>query len=352
MRKGRKRVGEIGEFPLIDRIGKILPGGGARDLVIGIGDDTAVIRMDKRRALLVTCDIQVEGRHFRFDRITPYQLGRRAVAVNVSDIASMGGKPTFALVSLGLPGAFPVASYDRLFEGMRDELRRYGARIVGGNLARTEDALIVDVTLMGENDLSRVTTRGGARVGDRVFVTGRLGASGAGFQAVQAFGKNVPARYRHLVACHLLPTPRVTLGRRISRSGVATAMIDLSDGLAGDLFHVCTRSGVGAEIYPDRLPLPERIGEIAERSGRSVIDLALHGGEDYELLFTAPPCVPVRTVLALSRDPEVPITEIGKIVTRRKGYCLVDPGGSRTPLTPSGWDHFREARTAREGTRK
>ncbi|MGB7970360.1 MAG: thiamine-phosphate kinase [Candidatus Deferrimicrobiaceae bacterium] len=352
MRKRRKSVGEIGEFSLIDRIGKILPATRAKDLLIGIGDDTAVIRMDKRRALLVTCDIQVEGRHFRFDRITPYQLGRRAMAVNVSDIASMGGKPTFALVSLGLPGAFPVASYDRLFEGMRDELRRYGARIVGGNLARTEDVLVVDITLMGENDLSRVMTRGGARVGDRVFVTGRLGASGAGFQALKAFGKKVPARYRHLVACHLVPTPRVTLGRRISRAGVATAMIDLSDGLAGDLFHICTRSRVGAEIYPDRLPLPERIGEIAARSGKSVIDLALHSGEDYELLFTAPPGVPARKIRSLSRDSGIPITEIGKIVGRKEGYCLVDSQGIRTPLTPAGWDHFRTPGRSRKETKR
>jgi thiamine-monophosphate kinase len=352
VRKRRKSVGEIGEFSLIDRIGKILPATRAKDLLIGIGDDTAVIRMDKRRALLVTCDIQVEGRHFRFDRITPYQLGRRAMAVNVSDIASMGGKPTFALVSLGLPGDFPVASYDRLFEGMRDELRRHGARIVGGNLARTEDVLVVDITLMGENDLSRVMTRGGARVGDRVFVTGRLGASGAGFQALKAFGGKVPARYRHLVACHLVPTPRVTLGRRISRTGVATAMIDLSDGLAGDLFHICTRSRVGAEIYPDRLPLPERIGEIAARSGKSAIDLALHSGEDYELLFTAPPGVPARTIRSLSRDSGIPITEIGKIVRRKDGYCLVDSQGIRTPLTPAGWDHFRTPGRSRKETKR
>ncbi|MGA6994049.1 MAG: thiamine-phosphate kinase [Candidatus Deferrimicrobiaceae bacterium] len=352
MKRGRKSVGEIGEFSLIDRIGKILPAAGSKDLVIGIGDDTAVIRMDKRRALLVTCDIQVEGRHFRFDRITPYQLGRRAMAVNVSDIASMGGKPTFALVSLGLPGAFPVASYDRLFEGMRDELQRHGARIVGGNLARTEDVLIVDVTLMGENDLSRVMTRGGARVGDRVFVTGRLGASGAGFQALKAFGKKVPARYRHLVACHLIPSPRVTLGRRIARSGLATAMIDLSDGLAGDLFHICTRSKVGAEIYPDRLPLPERIGEIAARSGKSVIDLALYSGEDYELLFTAPPRIPARKIRSLSRDPGIPITEIGKIVGRKDGYCLVDSQGTRIPLTPAGWDHFRTPGALRKDAKR
>jgi len=130
-------VGETGEFTLIDRIKKILPAAGNKDLPVDIGDDAAVIRMDKRRALLLTCDIQVEGRHFRFEHITPYQLGRRAMAVNLSDIAAMGGTPTYALVSLGLPATFPVGSYDRLFEGMRDELQPHRARIVGGNLART-----------------------------------------------------------------------------------------------------------------------------------------------------------------------------------------------------------------------
>ena len=264
MGKLRKNVGEIGEFPLIDRIRKILPVSRNKDLLVDIGDDTAVIRMDERRALLVTCDIQVEGRHFRLDRTTPYQVGRRAMAVNLSDIASMGGKPTYALVSLGLPADFPVESYDRLFEGMRDELLPHRACIIGGNLARTEECLIVDVTLLGEADPSRVLTRGGARAGDRIFVTGHLGASGAGFQALKAFGKKVPGRYREMVSRHVLPVPRVDLGRRISRSGVASAMIDLSDGVAGDLHHVCTRSGVGAEIHEDQLPLPERIGEIAE----------------------------------------------------------------------------------------
>ena len=266
MTRRRKRVGEVGEFPLIDRIRKILPAAGHKDLLVDIGDDTAVIRIDRRRALLVTCDIQVEGRHFRFEHITPYQLGRRSMAVNLSDIGAMGGKPTYALVSLGLPADFPVKSYDRLFEGMRDELQPHGARIVGGNLAQTRDFLVVDVTLLGEADLSRVLTRGGACVGDRIFVTGKVGASGAGFQVLAARGKRYPPRYRDLVMRHLLPTPRVDLGRRIAQAGIATAMIDLSDGVAGDLHHVCTRSGVGARLHEDRLPIPERIGEIAATS--------------------------------------------------------------------------------------
>lgn len=352
MKRGRKCVGEIGEFPLIERIRKILPAAGDKDLLVDIGDDTAVIKLDDRRAMLLTCDIQVEGSHFRFEHITPYQLGRRSMAVNLSDIGAMGGKPTWALVSLGLPAGFPVKGYDRLFEGMRDELQPHGARIVGGNLARTRDFLVVDITLLGEADLSGVLTRGGARAGDRIFVTGTLGASGAGFQVLSAFGKRFPARYKELVKRHLLPTPRVDLGRRIAHAGIATAMIDLSDGVASDLFHVCTRSGVGAEIDEDRLPLPRHIGEIAERSGRSVVDLALHSGEDYELLFTARPGTSPKTIRSIAGDSGIPITEIGRIVKKDQGYSLIDSRGDKTPLTPSGWDHFRTPREAREGTRK
>ncbi len=159
-------MGEIGEFPLIDRIRTILPASRNKDLLVDIGDDTAVIRIDDRRAMLLTCDIQVEGRHFRFEHITPYQLGRRSMAVNLSDIGAMGGKPTYALVSLGLPADFPVKSYDRLFEGMRDELQPHGARIVGGNLAQTRDFLVVDVTLLG-----RPTFPGSSPVGGHASAT-------------------------------------------------------------------------------------------------------------------------------------------------------------------------------------
>ncbi len=341
MGKLPKNVGEIGEFLLIDRIRNILPVCRNKDLLVDIGDDTAVVRLDERRALLVTCDIQVEGRHFRLDRTTPYRVGRRAMAVNLSDIASMGGKPTYALVSLGLPADFSVESYDRLFEGMRDELLPHRASIIGGNLARTKDCLIVDVTLLGETDPSRLLTRGGARVGDRIFVTGHLGASGAGFQALKAFGKRVPVKYREMVNRHVLPIPRVELGRRISRSGVASAMIDLSDGVAGDLHHVCVRSGVGAEIREDLLPLPERIGEIARKSGKPVLELALHSGEDYELLFTVPPGASARKIRSLPGSSGVPVTEIGRIVPLEEGYLLVDSRGKKRPLTPAGWDHFR-----------
>ncbi|MEW6721125.1 MAG: thiamine-phosphate kinase [Thermodesulfobacteriota bacterium] len=342
MKGVRRTVGETGEFNLIDRIRKILPVSRNRELRVDIGDDTAVVALDRRRALLLTCDIQVEGRHFLFDRTTPYRVGRKSMAVNLSDIASMGGKPTYALVSLGLPADLPVESFERLFEGMRDEMRAYGAYVIGGNLARTREELVVDVTLLGEAELSKVLTRDGARPGDRIFVTGTLGASAAGMEALRIYGKKVPGKYRELADRHVLPVPRVGMGQKIARSGVASAMIDLSDGVAGDLYHICERSGVGAEIREELLPLPERIAEIAEKSGRSVLDLALHNGEDYELLFTVPPGAPERKIRALPGNTGIPVTEIGRIVDRREGYCRVDAAGRKTALKPSGWDHFRE----------
>ena len=337
-----KTVGEIGEFNLIDRIRKILPVSGNKDLIVDIGDDTAAIRIDRNRALLLTCDIQVEGRHFLIDRTTPYRVGRRSMAVNLSDIASMGGKPTYALVSLGLPADLPLESFQRLFEGMRDEMSAFGAYVIGGNLARTKEELVVDVTLVGEVEASRLLTRSRAKPGDRIFVTGTLGASGAGMEVLKMYGKKAPRKYAELVKRHEMPVPRVEMGQRIGRSGVASAMIDLSDGTAGDLYHVCEKSNVGAHIHEACLPLPEHIGEIAQKSGRSVREIALHNGEDYELLFTVPPDVPERKIRALPGNTGVPVTEIGTIVEKRAGYRLVDARGKKIPLNPAGWDHFRK----------
>jgi thiamine-monophosphate kinase len=161
-------------------------------------------------------------------------------------------------------------------------------------------------------------------------------------EALKAFGRKVPRKYAELVKRHVQPVPRVEMGQRIAGSRIASGMIDLSDGVAGDLYHICEKSGVGAEIHAACLPLPGRIGEIAEISGRTVLDLALHNGEDYELLFTVPPDVPERKIRALPGKTAIPVTEIGKIVGKRAGYCLVDARGRKTPLKPAGWDHFRK----------
>ncbi len=335
-----KTVSDIGEFGLIDRIQKILPRSTDENVLVGIGDDTAVIRLDDHRCLLITCDIQVEDQHFRLKNITPYQLGRRAMAVNLSDIAAMGGSPTYALVSLGIPKSFSLTRFDELFSGMRDQLAEFSAFIIGGNLSNTADKLIIDITLMGEVALTQFLTRSGAHIGDRIFVTGILGLSAAGFHVLGKYGAKIPDEYASFVNAHLQPVPRVQFGQRIAASGIATSMLDISDGIAGDLHHICSMSHVGAEIHQALLPLPADIGAIESIASRSYLDLALHGGEDYELLFTVNPNVPLSEIQSIAEAAGVPVTEIGKIVAAEAGYHLIDDRGNQIPILPKGWDHF------------
>jgi thiamine-monophosphate kinase len=333
-------VADIGEFGLIDRIQKILPEIDRKDLILGIGDDTAVIQINEHRSLLITCDIQVEDQHFRLKNISPYQLGRRAMAVNLSDIAAMGGQPTYALVSLGFPGSFPLSDFDELFRGMKDELALFSAHIIGGNLSNISKELIIDITLLGEVSPDHILTRSGARPGDRIFVTGNLGESGAGFYILDKYGKNYHREFHNLVQKHLQPVPQIEIGQRISRSGFATAMIDVSDGIASDLNHICTRSGVGAEIYQERIPLPDGIDKVTYFSGKSALYLALQCGEDYELLFTMKPDTPDAIIHLISSETGIAITEIGKILTIESGYKLIDLQNRRVLIQPKGWNHF------------
>ncbi|MCU0645401.1 MAG: thiamine-phosphate kinase [bacterium] len=333
-------VADIGEFGLIDRIQKILPKADHKDLIIGIGDDTAVIRIDEHRAMVVTCDIQVENQHFRLKNISPFQLGRRAMTVNLSDVAAMGAQPTFALVSLGFPKSFPLSDFDDLFRGMKDQLAEFSANIIGGNLSNTEKDLIIDITLMGEVAVDRILTRSGARPGDRIFVTGNLGESCAGFYVLEKYGAKYPDEFATLVQKHLQPIPRIEAGKRIVHSEFATAMIDISDGIASDLNHICVMSKVGAEIYQKKLPVPEGIYNVASVSGKSVLDLALHSGEDYELLFTLRPETPDAIIQSIAKQTGIAITEIGKILPKESGYHLIDLNERRVPIQPKGWDHF------------
>jgi thiamine-monophosphate kinase len=335
-----KTVSNFGEFTLIERIKQILPQTTNSDVLVGIGDDTAVIRIAEDRALIVTCDIQVEDQHFRLKNISGYQLGRRAIAVNLSDIASMGGTPQFALVSLGLPPELKVDYFDQLFEGIRDELSRFSAHLIGGNLTKTNHKLIVDITLLGEVHPQKILTRSGAKPGDKIFVTGKLGESGAGFQVLEHFGKEYPVSYDPMVNAHLQPIPRVEAGKLIADYQIATAMIDISDGLASDLNHICLMSNVGAEIYQDQLPLSDQLFEISQISNKSPLEFALHSGEDYELLFTIRPEVNLEKLKEIGQKLSLPITEIGRIINKNEGFLLINTNNKRLTLKPKGWDHF------------
>ncbi|MCI0515697.1 thiamine-phosphate kinase [candidate division KSB1 bacterium] len=334
-------VASLGEFGLIARIQKLLPPIMHPDVILGIGDDAAVLRIDDQRVWLITCDIQIEDQHFRRAHLTPYQLGRRAMAVNLSDIAAMGGRPLFALVSLAFPKNLPLVDFEGLYQGMRDQLGEFNVAVIGGNLSHSDARLIIDITLIGEARTGEFLTRGSARAGDRIFVTGELGASGAGLLLLEKYGLNAPEALKSLVEKHLQPQPRLVAGQLIAQSGWATAMIDLSDGVASDLSHICEQSRVGAELVASQFPLPPPMETVSQLIGQSGVDLALHAGEDYELLFTMKPATPAAWFTEFTRQTRLICTEIGRILPRPTDFQMILPSQQVTRLQPTGWDHFK-----------
>jgi thiamine-monophosphate kinase len=291
-------------------------------VLVGPGDDAAAVR-PTRRPLLLTTDSLIESVHFRHGWTSPADLGRRAFAVNASDIAAMGGAPRYALVALEIPGRAPVAEIDALVAGFSTAARRSGARLIGGNLARGPH-LAITVTLIGEAP-GRVVTRSGARPGDHLFVTGALGATGLAVRRLAA------GRRGRLPA---LPN-RVSQGILLAR--LAHAMIDVSDGLAQDLGHVCRASSVAAEIELARLPVAtacrRALGERAEV-------FAATAGEDYELLVAIPPHqLPALARLRLGCR----LTEIGRVARGRPAVRLLDRAGLPVRVPRGGFDHFARA---------
>jgi thiamine-monophosphate kinase len=293
------------EFELIARIQAILGPTGAP-----VGDDCAVLDAPPGERLLATVDMLVEGVHFRVGDVDPFTLGRRALAINLSDIAAMGGTPRWCLVSLGLPAPGPFV--ERFYAGLADMARGHGVLVAGGNIARLPERTVIDITVLGS--AAHPVGRDGARPGDGIYVTGPLGRSAAGLRCLLSGNPSHPA----LVAAHLDPRPRVAEGRKLAT--VATAMMDISDGLAQDLGHICERSRCGAALDSAAIPIDAETRRAATELGLDPLDLALHGGEDYELLYTAP--------------AGAPGIRIGEVTAR--GLTL-----DGHPLTPKGWDHFR-----------
>ncbi len=332
------KVSEIGEFGLIERI-KARLAAQQPDLIAGIGDDAAIIRTDSDEHLLATCDIQLEDVHFRRKFITPYQLGQRAVAVNISDIAAMGGIPTYLLVSLGLPPDIEVDYIDQLYHGMEKEATRSNATIAGGNITRSLQ-LMIDIFLLGKVKQNLVITRSGAQQGDLLLVTGDIGKSAAGLRLLNRKAKNKDQIIDpQLSAAHLTPTPRLPESRIIANLQIATAMIDISDGLASDLGHICRASKVGAVIWAESLPISTATRNAAALIGCDPLQLALYGGEDYELLFSAPQEMVAALQQAVTAETGTSVTVVGEIVSLVEGV-RVDIAGKLSPLLAKGWDHM------------
>ena len=337
------KIGDIGEFGLIDRwMATIKPDG--RKAIVGIGDDGAVLDFSPGSVLVATCDMMVEGVHFILPAISPKQLGVKAMAMNLSDLAAMNARPLYALVSVGLRHDIDVGFVDLLYSGLTETAARYGCQIVGGDTVNSPRALVVDVFLMGEAERGRNTLRSGARPGDVVMVTGSLGGSAAGLEMILSAGggamDQVPRwATAEVMRAHLEPTPRLLEAQAISIAGGANSAIDISDGLANEINHLARLSGVEIEIDASSIPISDATREVARAAGKDPLDYALFGGEDYELCFTAPPDRVDRIIGQVGDETGTPVTVIGRVAEGRGAWIL--KGDRRATLSPRAFDHFR-----------
>ncbi|EAX46885.1 thiamine-monophosphate kinase [Thermosinus carboxydivorans Nor1] len=327
---------EIGEFGLIDLIQTDAiqePG----TVVVGIGDDAAVLLPTPRQLQLLTADMLVEGVHFDLGRTTAWQLGYKAIAVNLSDIAAMGGVPRHAVISLALPRQIPVEFVVNLYQGMKEICREFRVNIVGGDTVASPHGLIINVAVMGEVEPTQLVRRSGAQVGDMVAVTGVLGSSAAGLDLLSLDNWAEYDFAWPLVTAHLTPRPQVKAGQLLGLYG-ATSMDDISDGLASEAHEIAKASKVGLRIEAKLVPLAPELKQAAAMLGKEPLDYALYGGEDYQLVFT----IGREKLQALSAvDFGVPLTVIGEVTEAADGVKLVMDDGVEQELAPRGYNHFR-----------
>ena len=306
---------------------------------LGIGDDCALLRLRPGEQLAVTTDLSIAGRHFQLNWHPPEVIGHRTLARGLSDLAAMGARPVAAFLSLGLPRPLTADWLHRFLDGFLSLAEAYSTPLAGGDLSEAPIA-IADIVLAGAVRRGKALLRSGARPGDLIYVTGSLGGAAAGLERLRQLAPTlsparssrsqpprIPAQLKRSLAPHLCPRPRIAQGLWLARKPVATAAIDLSDGLSTDLAHLCRESSIAAEINAAALPIHPR----------ATLDQALHGGEDYELLFTAPPSARLPHSIA-----QLPVTCIGRMLPLRAGrpqITLVTARRSRQ-LKPRGWQHF------------
>lgn len=324
----------MAEKALIAQIRRRAKAGRNAAVLTGIGDDCAVLRMSRHSGkpvdTLITTDFSLEGVHFRRDWHSPESIGHRCLARGLSDIAAMGGEPVAAFLSLALPRNVSPSWINGFTSGLLSLAERYGATLSGGDTAESPDGILADIIVLGAVPKGKAVLRSGARPGDRIYVSGELGGSAAAVWKMRKDKKPIQKPNSREFHRHFFPDPRIALGRVLRQRGLISAMIDTSDGLSTDLAHICEESGVGAEIREELIPMA--------RVGRPLkvvdLDLALHGGEDYELLFTAP-----ESKKMPSRIVGTAITLIGHITPGRKIF-LKQSNKAKSELKAGGWEHF------------
>jgi len=326
------KVSELGEFGLIDLLAKTVGISSDRQLIIGIGDDAAAWQGDTS-IQLATVDSFIQSIHFSLDTASWGELGWKALAVNLSDIAAMGGLPKYALVSLALPGDTGVEDVTALYRGMVELAQRFDMAIVGGDTS-SAPLVAINITVLGrtQGPDKHILSRSAAKPGEKVAVTGYLGAAAAGMQMLTRHLQFAPEATTRLKEAFLRPNPRVAEGQLLVEQEVKTA-IDISDGLVSDMKQICKASRVGARIEVDRVPV---LSEVRNGFGDGALELALSGGEDYELLFTGS----LEVIGKVRELAACPVTVIGEIVDKAGEVTLVDSEGNPFSLPGGGWEHF------------
>lgn len=324
---------KIGEFGLIDLIKKKVYTKNKR-VVLNIGDDAAILKNSPGKLLIFTTDTMMEKVHFDLRYCSFKDVGWKSMAANLSDIAAMGGAPLAGLVSLGLPKRIKVEQVLKLYSGMKILSTKFKCPIVGGDIFFSPQGVVVTISLLGEVERNLFKTRGGARVGDLIYVTGDLGEAEAGLRILRKSNKKKIS----ITKKHLTPCPRIAESRLLIKNLRISSMIDISDGLSSDLHHICEESNKGALIYAEKIPISQRITKVCKSLNLSPLNLALSSGEEYELLFTLSPGDEEK--LRRVTKGRFKVTLIGKIRNKNEGVKILDLDGKIRNLKKTGYIHF------------
>lgn len=330
------KLSDLGEFGLIERIKNIV-GPPGESVLKGIGDDCAVMESPGSEVMLLATDVLVEGVHFTKGFISPENLGRKALAVNISDIAAMGGKPLYALLSLGAPKSIEIEYLDRLVSGMSSLANEYKIDLIGGDTSLSPESLIINVFMVGESSKDRIMYRSGAAAEQVIFVTGEVGSSAAGLDILKR-ALSIK-KYGSLTGAHVSPRPHLKEGEILSSSGFATSLIDISDGVIADLGHICKESKVGALIRESDLPISEECIQYCRINGLDATDFALYGGEDYVLMGTVPEHLYYKLRDSMNSGG-CSLYPIGR-TKEETGIRLQNGDGVIKEIKPDGYDHFK-----------
>lgn len=336
-------IQSFGEFQLIERLKFFFPTLTNDIVLVGRGDDCAVIQKSGDTVYVVTVDMLAEGTHFLFEEKNGKRVGRKAASVNLSDLASMGATPTVAFLSLGLPKELPLSWFDHLMEGLQEKFQPYQVLLAGGNFSRSEK-IIIDITMIGIADKNHLLLRSRACVNDEIYITGYPGCSKLGLELFRTH-QPFPEDLTELFTLHFDPTPQVELGHFLAHHPLVHSCIDCSDGLVADIIHLCEASKVGCILVEDFLPispLMERGISFLRQNGVKVSnekEYVLYGGEDYGLIFTAHPSF-YQDKTSIETKFQTNLTRIGKITDELGKYWLHSVYGNNEPLSSKGWDHF------------